>query len=275
MDMMRTLLKHLLSNFLFLFLATVPVAFAQTDFTYERDREETPSMEEMLEAREVFEYEVRYGFFTLGWVDVELLPDTTYNGEKAYHLRTTMRSNSRLPLMGTKIVNYENIFQYNEKWPYSFEFWRDDVHDEEYNSARIIFDREADAVRFYEHGEPTDTLALKEPASGGDIIFYYSRKFAGLEEEYTLPAYIEGQMGLVTSKSGPKTEMREYDAFDEPIETYRSEGIADVDGPFGFNGKFKSWFSTDDLRVPVEAHVRVIFGNVKVRLINYERREQD
>ncbi|MFO7798618.1 DUF3108 domain-containing protein [Rhodohalobacter sp.] len=273
--MMRTLLKHLLSNFLFLFLATVPVVFAQTDFTYERDREETPSTEEMLEAREVFEYEVRYGFFTLGWVDVELLPDTTYNDEKAYHLRTTMRSNSRLPFMGTKIVNYENIFQYNEKWPYSFVFWRDDVHDEEYDSARIIFDREADAVHFYEQGEPTDTLALEEPASGGDIIFYYSRKFAGLEEEYTLPAYIEGEMGLVTAKSGPKTEMREYDAFDEPIETYRSEGVADVDGPFGFNGKFKSWFSTDDLRVPVEAHVRVIFGNVKVRLINYERRGEN
>lgn len=275
MDMMRTHLKHLLSNFLFLFLAAVPVVFAQADFTYERDREQTPSMDEMLEAREIFEYEVKYGFFTLGWVDVELLPDTTYNGEKAYHLRTTMRSNSRLPLMGTRIVNYESIFQYNEKWPYSFVFWRDDVHEEEYDSARIIFDRKSEAVRFYEFGEPTDTLALKEPASGGDIIFYYSRKFAGLEEVYTLPAYIEGDMGLVTAKSGPKTEMREYDAFDEPIETYRSEGNADVDGPFGFNGNFKSWFSTDDLRVPVEAHVRVIFGNVKVRLINYERRGQN
>ena len=271
MDMMRTHLKLLLSSFLFLLAA--PILVAQSNFTYDREREQTPSMEEMLEVREIFEYEVRYGFFTLGWVDVELLPDTTYNGEKAYHLRTTMRSNRRLPFMGTRIVNYENIFQYNEKWPYSHLFWRDDVHDEEYDSARIIFDRETEEVLFFEHGEPTDTLALEEPASGGDIIFYYSRMFAGLEEPYTLPAYIEGEMGLVTAKSGPETEMREYDAFDEPIETYRSEGTADVDGPFGFNGNFKSWFSTDDLRVPVEAHVRVIFGNVKVRLINYERRE--
>lgn len=273
MDMMKTLLKHLLSNILW--LLAVPALFAQSDFTYERDREEVPSMREMLETREVFEYEVRYGFFTLGWVDVELLPDTTYGGEKAYHLRTTMRSNNKLPFMGTRIVNYENLFQYNEKWPYSHVFWRDDIHDDEYDRVRIIFDREAEEVQFFEKGEPTDTLELVEPASGGDIIFYYARMFAGLDKSYELPVYTEDEMGIVSAKSRTETEMREYDAFDEPIETYRSDGTADIDGPFGFNGTFKSWFSADDLRVPVEAHVRVIFGNVKVRLINYERRGQD
>src|SRR6056297_1818792 len=273
--MMRTLLKHLLSNFLFLFLATVPVAFAQTDFTYERDREETPSMEEMLEAREVFEYEVRYGFFTLGWVDVELLPDTTYNGEKAYHLRTTMRSNSSVPLISKSIVNYENLFQYNEKWPYSFVFWRDDIHDDEYDRVRIVFDRDSSKVDFYERQEFQTSLELVEPASGGDIIFYYSRMFAGIEEPYRLPAYIENELGYVEARSSSETEMRSYEAFDEDIETYMSEGTADINGPFGFRGKFKSWFSTDDLRIPVEAHVRVIFGNVKVRLISYERQALD
>jgi hypothetical protein len=269
--MMRTHLKHLLSSifFLFLFYLTASSLFAQEGFTYDRD--EPPTMEMLIEAREVFEYEVRYGFFTLGWVDVELLPDTTYNGEKAYHLRTRIRSNRRVPFVGTRIVNYENLFQYNEEWPYSFEFWRDDIHDDEYDIVRIIFDREAGEVRFFEDGEPADTLQLEEPASGGDIIFYYSRLFAGMEEPYTLPAYIENEKGVVTARSSRSTEMRSYDAFDNPVETYLSEGEADVDGPFGFRGTFKSWFSTDDLRVPVEAHVRVIFGNVKVRLISYRR----
>jgi hypothetical protein len=269
---MRMRLKRLLLIKLFLLFGISPL-FAQTDLTFERD--EPPTMEMMLEAREVFEYEVRYGFFTLGWVEVELLPDTTWNGQKAYHMRTTMRSNRRLPFMGTRIVNYENIFQFNEQWPYSHLFWRDDIHDEEYERVRIEFDRDLEKVIFYERGEPADTLALEEPASGGDIIFYYSRMFAGIEDPYTLPAYIEGDKGTVTAKSSSNTEMREYDAFDEPIETYLSEGNADVDGPFGFRGTFKSWFSTDDLRIPVEAHVRVIFGNVRVRLISYEQRRDD
>ncbi|MCC5940241.1 MAG: DUF3108 domain-containing protein [Balneolaceae bacterium] len=250
-------------------LFVVNTAVAQSEFTFDRD--EPPTMEMLIEAREVFEYEVSYGFFTLGWVDVELLPDTTINGETAYHLRTRIRSNSRVPFVGTRIVNYESIFQYNDEYPFSHLFWRDDIHDDEYESVKVIFDREENKVHFYEHGEFDSSLELVEPASGGDIIFFYSRLFAGLEEPYNLPAFIEGEMGMVTASSSSKTERRSYDAFNEPIETFLSEGTADVDGPFGFRGRFRSWFSTDDLRVPVEAHVRVIFGNVKVRLISYER----
>lgn len=256
--------------FFFMIAEVLP---AQSMLTYDRD--EQPTMEMLLEAREVFEYEVSYGFFTLGWVDVELLPDTTYNEEEVYHLRTTIRSNSRVPFVGTRIVNYENFFSFNQFFPYSHLFWRDDVHDEIFEVVKVVFDRDENKVHFYEEGEYTNSLDLVEPASGGDIIFYYSRMFAGIETPYRKPAFIEGDMGIVSASSSKKTEMREYDAFDEPISTYLSEGNADVDGPFGFRGSFKSWFSTDDLRVPVEAHVRVIFGNVKVRLISYERNGQN
>jgi len=244
--------------------------FAQ-ELTFDRD--EPPTTEMLMNVRETFEYEVRYAFLTLGWVDVELLADTTYNGEKVHHLRTRIRSNRRVPFVGTRIVNYESLFSRSDSTFYSHEFWRDDVHDDIYDKVRVIFDREKEEVRFLEEGEPTDTLTLEEPASGGDIVFFYSRLFAGIEEPYELPVYIEGEMGYLTASSSSKTEIRSYDAFDEDVETYLSEGTADVDGPFGFSGEFKSWFLTDDLRVPVEAHVKVIFGNVRVRLISYEREE--
>lgn len=248
----------------------VSSAYGQ-DLTFERDRPPTTDM--LMGVRETFEYEVRYGFFTLGWVDVELLPDTTYNGDTVHHLRTRIRSNSKIPFVGKDIVNYESLFSYNEKWFYSHEFWRDDIHDENYDRLKVTFDRSEDLVYFSEEGEPTDTLALEEPASGGDIVFFYSRMFAGIEEPYELPVYIEGEKSTLTASSSSKTEMRSYDAFDDEVETYRSDGTSDADGPFGFSGRFKSWFLTDDLRVPVEAHVKVIFGNVKVRLIDYERHE--
>lgn len=268
---MRTHLRLLLISLffgLFVFL-TAQETSAQSEFTYER--EHPPTMEMMINAREVFRYEVTYGWFTLGWIDVKLLPDTTYEGQEVYHLQTLMRSNSKNILIGKNLVSYENLFQYNEEWPYSFLFWRKDMHDDEPNRARIVFDRDSSKVRFYERGEFQESLDLIEPASGGDTIFYYSRMFAGEETPYKLPVYIENELGYVTSQSSPKTDMREYEAFDEPIETYLSEGHADIDGPFGFRGNFKSWFSTSDLRVPVEAHVKVIFGNVKVKLISYQK----
>ena len=247
---------------------------AGQELTFDRDRDQPPTTQMLMDARETFEYEVRYGFFTLGWVDVELLPDTTYSGETVHHMRTRIRSNSKIPFVGNRIVNYESLFSFNDDWFYSHEFWRDDINDEVYDKLRVIFDRSEDLTYFFDEGEPTDTLALEEPASGGDIVFYYSRMFAGIDEPYELPIYIEGEKSYLTASSSPETDMRSYDAFDEDVETYFSEGTTDADGPFGFSGKFKSWFLTDDLRVPVEAHVKVIFGNVKVRLISYERHDE-
>ena len=250
------------------FQLTTLAALGQ-EITYERD--EPPTTDMLMNVNESFEYEVKYGFFTLGWVDVETLPDSTLDGRKVHHMRTRIRSNSKIPFVGKDIVNYESLFSYNDSTFYAHEFWRDDIHDENYDKLRVDFDRTEDLVYFYEEGETTDTLALEEPASGGDIVFYYSRMFAGIEEPYELPVYIEGEKSTLIASSSSETEMRSYDAFEDEVETYLSEGTTDADGPFGFSGRFKSWFLTDDLRVPVEAHVKVIFGNVKVRLIDYEQ----
>jgi len=247
---------------------TTVAAFGQ-ELTYDRD--EPPTTDMLMNVKETFEYEVRYGFFTLGWVDVEILPDSTFDDRKVHHMRTRIRSNNKIPFVGTRIVNYESLFSHSDTTFYAHEFWRDDIHDEIYDKLRVDFDREEDLVYFLEEGEPTDTLALEEPASGGDIVFYYSRMVAGIDEAYELPVYIEGEKSTITASSSSKTDMRRYDAFEEKVETYYSEGTTDADGPFGFSGKFKSWFMTDDLRIPLEAHVKVIFGNVKVRLISYER----
>lgn len=270
--MMRRRLKHLWINaaVIMLVLLCASPAAAQHGLSY--DKSAPPDMEQLVNAREVFEYEVSYGFITLGWIQVELMPDTTFNGEHAYHLRTTMRTNNRVPFIGTSLVHYENLFRYNEKWPYSLLFWRDDLHDDESDRIRIEFDREQSLVHFHERGEHTESIELIEPASGGDIIFYYARLFAGTSESYRMPVFIENEVGYVDGDNSSETEMRSYDLFDDPVEVYLSEGNADIDGPFGFRGRFKAWFLTDDLRVPVETHVRVIFGNVKVRLIDYEKR---
>ncbi len=267
--MMKMPLKLLLINVFLYSLLIAESAVGQSELTFERDV--PPRTEELVSVHERFVFNVRYGFLNLGEVEVELLSDTTYQGKDVLHMRTIMRSNSRNPLIGTRDVHYQNFFSYNDEQIYSHLFWRDDMHDEEFERYKIEFDREEQKVRFFEKGEPGDTLALEEPASGGDIIFYFARLFAGTEKSYELPVYIDNEKGYVRAENSPKTEERSYDAFSDPIQTYLSEGTADIEGPFGFRGRFKAWFATDDLRIPVEAHVRIIFGNVKIRLISYEQ----
>ncbi len=235
------------------------------------EREEAPSLKMLFERHERFTYSVRYGFITIGEIEVELLPDTTYEGERVLHMKTVMRSTTRIPLLRNREYHYQNFFTYDDSTMISHYFWRDDVHEEEFYASEVRFDRARGEVLFFEHGELADTLELEEPASGGDIIFYYGRSYAGEDATYRLPVYIENDMGWVEVVNTPDTEEREYDAFPNDIVTYITEGTADIDGPFGFRGRFRAWFATDDLRLPVEAHVRILLGNVKVRLISYEQ----
>ena len=83
--------------------------------------------------------------------------------------------------------------------------------------------------------------------------------------------YLDEEKGTIDMKYTQRMELREYDAFSTPVNTYYSSGYADIDGPFGFRGDFKAWFGSDPLRIPLEAHVRVWLGNVKVRLIDYSK----
>ncbi|MEX2584852.1 MAG: DUF3108 domain-containing protein [Balneolaceae bacterium] len=264
--MMRTYLK-ILSISLFLLLTVLPL-YGQSNG--EEQRIAPPDIHELMSVRERFVYNVRYSFFNLGEIEVELMPDTLWNGRPVQRMRTIMRSGSGVPFVRNRNVHYQNFFTYTPEAMYSHRFWRSDLHDDEPERSEIIFDREAGLVLFFERGEPRDTLELVEPASGGDVIFFYSRMFAGTEQAYRLPVFIDDELGMVSAVSSPETELRSYDAFSEPIETYESEGVADIDGPFGFTGRFRSWFATDERRIPVEAHVRVLFGNVRITLKSYE-----
>src|SRR5690625_5833363 len=129
--MMRSRLKRLWNNrtliLILLVLGVQPVS-AQEAFTFKKRT--PPDMEDLIEAREVFEYEVSYGFITLGWIAVDLMPDTTYNGESVYHLRTTMRTNNRVPFIGRSLLHYEHFFQFNEHLPYSLLFCKHDFRDD-------------------------------------------------------------------------------------------------------------------------------------------------
>jgi len=231
-----------------------------------------PTMNELLQVHEKFVYEVKYGFFKLGKVYVDIVGDTLSRGVKTWHLQTIIKSNPGIPFVGREENHYNSLMAVGKDGkPYTTVFWTDNVDEGEYNDTRYIFNRKEGKVYSFEKGEPKDTLNLEEPASSGHIVFYFSRLFAGTHQSYRIPIYISHEKGYLTANNTTHTEEREYAAFDHPVKTYKSEGNADVDGPFGFRGKFTAWFGADSLRLPLEAHVKVWLGHVKVRLIKYTR----
>lgn len=230
-----------------------------------------PAMKELLEWKEVFTYKVKFGFFKLGEVKTTIIKDTTYQGEKIWWLRTVITSNSGIPFVGEEENHYNTFMVETDSTPYTTLYWRDNVDENEFEAEVYEFDYENEKVYISENMSPVDTLSLTEPSSSGQLIFYYSRLFAGTNKDYRLPVYLEREKGYINATNSTKIEMRDYDAFEDPVKTYFSEGDANIDGPFGFRGKYKAWYIADDLRVPAEAHAKVWLGNVKVQLIDYKK----
>ncbi|MFY0684936.1 MAG: DUF3108 domain-containing protein [Balneola sp.] len=243
--------------------------------SYPSSSTEQPTMEDIFSVKETFKYEVKYGFFKLGWVEVELRSDTLYNGSTNKHLVTEIRSNSKIPLVGTEIDFFHSLFYVNENGlPVSSYYWKDNVDEGKFKEIIYEFDRQKNEVRYKEEDDTRDTLDLVDPATSGQEIFLFSRLYAGSDTESELPVYVTKKLGYITMKNSSEVEMRNYAPFEDEVKTYLSEGTTkNIDGPFGFSGNFRAWYLADDLRVPLEARVKVLFGNAIVRLIEYSREE--
>ena len=249
-------------------------AFAQHPYPSEQIK--PPTLQQIFDVKETFKYEVKYGFLKLGWVEVELLSDTTYNSKTLKHMVTRITSNARIPLVGTEIDYFHSLFFVNDDGiPVTEYYWKDNIDEDKYKDIEYSFDREEMVVRYKEEDETRDTLALVEPATAGQVIFYYGRMFAGSGFDRTLPVYVTKKLGYIHMKNPKKVEMRNYAPWEESVATYKMEGSTEnIDGPFGFSGNFRAWYLTDDLRVPLEARVKVLFGNTIIRLIEYNRMDR-
>lgn len=229
-----------------------------------------PTMPDLLDITERLTYSVHYGFLNLGTVILEEIRDTTYLNQPVYYSRTIIRSNPSIPFVGRKERHFHSFFTHNDTTAYGLNFWTDSIHDNEYLDTRYIFDYDKGFVFIYDFEELTDSLTLDGPADSGPTLHLITRLYAGLDERKNYPIYISNERGDVDMQYTSKVDRINSEAFGGNIDAYYSYGDANVKGPFGFSGAYKAWHKTDKSRIPVEAHVRVWVGNVRVKLQKYE-----
>lgn len=252
------------------FSLTVPPAGAQSESTLIIREESGPDAIELLKWDETFRYEIRYSFFKLGEATVTV-SDTVYKEQPAWHLQGIITSAPGIPFVGREENHYNSIFRIVDGKAIELVYWKDDIDDDSLNEDRYLFDYEVDSVYAFKEGEPVDTLYLEQPATSGPLIFFFSRLSAGQQKDSRIFIYLDEEMGTIDMKYTRERQDRSYKAFEQPVRTFFSSGHADINGPFGFRGDFKAWFANDELRIPLEAHVKVWLGNVKVRLIDYKK----
>lgn len=237
-----------------------------------------PTPEQLRPVRESFLYEVHYGPFRLGFVEIHPVRDTVYRGMPALKYKMVMRSNPKLLFLGKKREHYYSVFAEKGDKTYGLEFLSDDIDSEIMKEILMQTDTLAKTVQvefrpekdeFYQKELPWAPYSLLGPD-----IYYFSRFFAGKDTLIKSPIYVDTTLQEIALRYESKTEKRHYLAFQDSVETVKLYGDAPFEGPFGFNGKFYAWYGTDSLRIPLEAHADVWIGAVKVKLIEYKRNEK-
>lgn len=247
----------------FCFSNLIPGAKAQ-------DNQPSVNTQKIWNAKETFEYDVRYGFFDLGKITLYFRKDTVYNGQTYRLAHVVARSNPGLPFVGNKEDHFTSIVARNDTMVYDMYYWKDDIDEHVMKKDVYILNYQKGKVYTYKKGVPKDTLSLDKPSMCGIAYFFFTRVYAGTGTTETVPVYVNQKKSSITLDSSTKTEKISNKAFpDDKVDTYISTGEAHFDGPFGFKGHYKAWYTTDPARILVQAYVRVWLGNVKIRLIKY------
>lgn len=229
-----------------------------------------PSLDEMLSANEYYEYDVRYGFIRLGSVYVTVT-DTLVDEKPLSLISAQMVSNSNIPFVGYREYHFNSIVEFdgNElRTPY---FWVDKIHRDISPFNSYEFDYENGLIYSFEHPAKHDTLSLDQLTYGGPELLLYSRAHSGVNNEHVYHIAIDNEVRKVYSTYTDSKNTIRSRIHSARVPAYRTDGFADLDGPFGFSGNFQGYSSVDGLRLPLETKLNVWIGSAVIRLVHFEQ----
>ena len=221
-------------------------------------------------------YNVRYGFFDLGSVQIKTLQKIEERGKVLYKMMAYIDSYRGLPFVDLHVV-YESFI---DEQGFHTRFIARTLKEDHVQYDTYDFDNEKKIVVF-RHGrgtkenfnsiEQTDTNDIDVPHQDGLSIFFYARLKAGMNRYDLVPTYHENKKSTTAIHFTKKTENSELDNVGYPIATSYLDGKMNFIGIFGLTGGFQGWFSNDDAKIPIIAKLKVLVGNVTVELQKWKR----
>ena len=128
------------------------------------------------------------------------MPDTLFRGELHKHLITKITSNPKIPFIGTEIDHFNSLFTINDDGlPQTSYYWKDNIDEKISKDIEYDFDRMNNIVAYKEEDFTKDTLELEEPATAGQVIFLFSRLFAGSGVDNSMVIYVTKKRDIYIS----------------------------------------------------------------------------
>ena len=247
----------------FLLLASPAIVSAQA--------KSQPPNHVFLEGEELV-YNVRYGFIDLGQIKITSGKRERAGDATVYHGNAVIQSYRGVPFVSLH-ATYASTFdsagysqhflgrtKENDEWSFS-------EYDFQYDNDRVVMKTGSGTNEV----ERIDTVSLGAPFHDGLSLFYYARQQLYAGHPMTIPTLVKEQKGTTyIDFAGERTSV-ESDFIDYPVDVISFEGTAGFVGLFGLTGDFEGWFSNDEARVPIKAHMKVIIGNITLELVSWKR----
>ncbi len=230
--------------------------------TYTPKNYDPPVYRYSINPRERLDYVVKYGFITLGWVNVRMLDARIINGREVYPIQFFLNSNPAFGMIIELHALYEAyIDAQTMNTIRSRAYTQGDGRylAREYNflydagifKARIIY---TDG-RFENLEKP-----LPSSAQDGVSMLYYARGVVSNKTGGTTTVVIDEEYKFGHIKYLNETESLEIN--DQDVETVKIFARAEFKGVAGMNGDAWGWFSSDKQHVPLKGKVSIIVGSI-------------
>lgn len=226
-----------------------------------------------LEVGEELVYTVSYSFLDLGELKFKVLEKLNVNGKYLYKTICYINSYSSVPF-----VSLHQIYESKLNSNYFAEFFKGLVKDKEYTTyTEYYFDYNNGKLRVKkgkvkppESWTDSTTWAEKQYQDGLSI-FYFARMNTGQDKTVMVPCFVnekrvKTKINFHKTVSGVSCPAVKYD-----IACNYLDGETDFVSVFGLTGKFEGWFSDDKAAIPIVAKMKVIIGNITVKLKQYKR----
>lgn len=223
---------------------------------------------------EFLKYEVSFLGITLGWITVESEEETEFEGNKVFKANALMDSRDGIPfvdlyakfnaLMDPSLSYSRHFTSVIKDGPNS---WLYDKYDIQYDNKVIKYTKWKDKVVDVEK-----VISTSKKVADGTTLFFLARKFTDMKRTVNVPTLINDNLYNTKINFHGREEGVKIDAIDYEVKTLFFDGIAEWEGIYGLNGKFKGWFSADDARVPIKAQMNVYVGSVDITLVEWRRK---
>jgi tetratricopeptide (TPR) repeat protein len=219
-----------------------------------------------IQPEESLDYTVKYGFITLGWLNVRMLPAEIINGRKVYPIRFFVNSNPAFGFLISLHHIYESYIDAETMNATQTRLYT--PGSDEYLARIYYFDYEYS--RFVAHIIYSDgrfhriEKLLPQMAQDGTSVLYFARGLVSNKMNGTTTVVIDEQYkyALITYLN----EREEIDIGDHDINTIKVFAHLVFEGIAGMNGDAWGWFSPDEQFVPLMGKFKIIVGSISVKM---------